>query len=60
MTVRGAADGTVPIGVALVGALALLTGWLVLLGADFIVGCGVMLVLAGAAVAMLTRHPDAR
>ena len=57
MTVRPASDhSTVPIGVALVGALVVGTGWLVLQGLSFLVGCGLTFALALAGIALLTAH----
>jgi hypothetical protein len=55
MTVKRASDRTtVPIGVAILGALVVGTGWLVLQGLPFIVGCVATFCLAGAAIVLLT------
>jgi hypothetical protein len=57
MTVRPASDrSTVPFGVAILGALVVGTGWLVLQGLSFLVGCGLTFALAAAAVGLLTAH----
>ncbi|HLB39228.1 MAG TPA: hypothetical protein VJM84_02135 [Actinomycetota bacterium] len=57
MTVKPASDrSTVPLGVAILGALVLGTGWLVLQGLPFIVGCLVTFCLAAGATALLTAH----
>jgi hypothetical protein len=46
----------VPLGVAVLGALVVGTGWLVLQGLPFLVGCGLTFVLALAGVGLLTSH----
>jgi len=57
MTVRPASDrNTVPLGVAVLGALVVGTGWLVLQGLPFLVGAGLTLALAAVAIALLTAH----
>ena len=57
MTVRPASDrNTVPLGVAVLGALVVGTGWLVLQGLPFLVGVGLTLGLATIAIALLTAH----
>ena len=57
MTVRPASDrNTVPLGVAVLGALVVGTGWLVLKGLPFLVGVGLTLGLAAIAIALLTAH----
>jgi hypothetical protein len=57
MTVRPASDRiTVPLGVAVLGALVIGTGWLVLQGLPFLVGCALTFGLAAAAIALLTAH----
>ena len=57
MTVRPASkSSTVPIGVAVLGVLVVGTGWLVFQGLSFLVGCGLTLLLAAAAVGLLTAH----
>ena len=57
MTVRPASDrNTVPLGVAVLGALVVGIGWLVLQGLPFLVGVGLTLGLAAAAVVLLTTH----
>ncbi len=61
MTVRPASDGnTVPFGVAVLGVLVVGTGWLVFQGLSFLVGCGLTLAFAAAAIALLTAHPSDR
>jgi hypothetical protein len=48
---------TVPIGVPLLGALVVASGWFVLQGAPFVLGCAVDVVLTGAAIVLLVpRH----
>jgi hypothetical protein len=49
---------TVPLGVGLLAALALATGWLLFLGASFVLGCIIMLALTGGEVALLVRNPQ--
>jgi hypothetical protein len=57
MTVRQVPErSTVPLGVAVLGALVVGTGWLVLQGLPFLVGCGLTFVLALAGVGLLTSH----
>ena len=61
MTVRPASDGnTVPLGVAVLGVLVVGTGWLVFQGLSFLVGCGLILAFAAAAIALLTTRPSNR
>jgi hypothetical protein len=58
MTVKTRSDrSTVPLGVGLLAALAIATGWFLFQGAPFVVGCLVMLALAGVEVAILVRTP---
>ncbi len=55
MTVRHVTQrNTVPIGVTVLGALVLGTGWLVIQGLPFLLGCALTLGLAAAAVGLLT------
>jgi len=57
MTVRPASDrNTVPLGVAVLGALVVGTGWLVLQGLPFLVGVGLTLGLATIAIVLLTAR----
>lgn len=49
---------TVPLGVGLLAALALATGWLLFLGASFVLGCIIMLALTGGEVVLLVRNPQ--
>ena len=59
MTVRPVSDrNTVPLGVAVLGALVVGTGWLMFQGLPFLVGCALMLALALAEIALLTMRPS--
>jgi hypothetical protein len=61
MTVKQRSNrNTVPLGVGLLAALAIATGWLLFLGASFVLGCIVMLALTGGEVALLVRTPPRR
>jgi len=61
MTVRSVPESiAVPLGVAVLGALVVGTGWLVFQGLSFLVGCAVTVVCAAAAIALLTAHLDDR
>jgi len=61
MTVRPASNRTtVPLGVAVLGALVVGTGWLVLQGLPFLIGVGLTLGLAAGAIVLLTVHRDDR
>jgi hypothetical protein len=57
MSVRSTQNqSTVPIGVGVLGGLVLITGWLVLQGMPFALGCVLAVGLAGCAVALLVPH----
>jgi hypothetical protein len=57
MSLRSAENqSTVPIGVAVLGALVVVTGWLVLQGVPFLLGCVVNVAFAACAVALLVPH----
>ncbi|MEP6973620.1 MAG: hypothetical protein ABI869_05695 [Actinomycetota bacterium] len=57
MTARPASDHhTVPIGVAVLGALVVATGWLMVQGLPFLAGCGLTFAFAAVAVGLLTAH----
>ena len=57
MSLRSAENqSTVPIGIAVLGALVVATGWLVLQGLPFLVGCVLSVGLAACAVALLVPH----
>ena len=61
MTVRPGPDrNTVPLGVAVLGALVVGTGWLLFEGLSFLVGCALMHALAVAEIALLTLRPSDR
>ena len=61
MTVRPVSDrNTVPLGVAVLGALVVGTGWLLFQGLSFLVGCALMLALAVAEIALLALRPSDR
>lgn len=51
---------TVPAGVAVLGALVVATGWLVIQGAPFAVGCVVSVGAALGAIALLVARPASR
>jgi uncharacterized membrane protein YgaE (UPF0421/DUF939 family) len=54
MSVRSAQNqGTVPIAVGVLGILVLVTGWLILQGMSFLLGCVVIGGLAACAIALL-------
>lgn len=60
MTVRPALHrSTVPLGVTALGALVVATGWLVLLGLPFALGCGLMCLWALGEIGLLTTRRDA-
>jgi hypothetical protein len=59
MSLRSAqkqSQSTVPIGVGVLGALVIATGWAVLQGLPFLLGCALTVVFAGCAVALLVAH----
>jgi hypothetical protein len=47
---------TVPIGVGVLGAFVLITGWLVIEGLPFLVGCALNVGLAACAIALLVSR----
>ena len=49
-------QSTVPIGVGLLGLLVLLSGWLLVQGLPFLIGCAMDLVLAATAIELLVPH----
>jgi hypothetical protein len=49
-------QGAVPLGVGVLGALVLVTGWLVLQGMPFALGCVLAVGLASCCVALLVPH----
>ena len=61
MSLRSAqnqSQSTVPIGVGVLGALVVATGWLVLQGLPFLVGCALSVGFAACAVALLVPHRE--
>ena len=46
-------QSTVPIGVGILGLLVLLSGWLLVQGLPFLIGCAMDLVLAAIAIVLL-------
>lgn len=55
-TAQKQSQSTVPIGVGVLGALVIATGWLVLQGLPFLLGCALTVAFAACAVALLVSH----
>ena len=61
MSVRSTQNqGTVPVAVGVLGLLVLVTGWLVLQGMSFLLGCVLTSVFAACAIALLVPRPASR
>ena len=61
MTVRTLTERTrLPVGMATLGVLVIGTGWLLIEGLPFVLGCAIMCAAAAAAIALATSHLRAR
>ena len=56
MTVKPLVDRTAPVGIGVLGILVIATGWLLIGGLPFVLGCVVMCGLAAAAIILATSH----
>ena len=56
MTVRPLVERGAPAGIAVLGILVIATGWLLIEGLPFVLGCVVMCGLAAAAIVLSTSH----
>jgi hypothetical protein len=56
MTVKPLVERTAPVGIAVLGVLVIATGWLLIEGLPFVLGCFVMCGLAAAAIVLSTSH----
>jgi hypothetical protein len=56
MTVKPLLDRTAPVGIGVLGILVIATGWLLIEGLPFVLGCVVMCGLAAAAIVLSTSH----
>lgn len=57
MTVRSVTERTrLPVGMAALGILVIATGWLLIEGLPFVLGCLIMCAAAAGAIALATSH----
>jgi peptidoglycan/LPS O-acetylase OafA/YrhL len=56
MTVKPLVERTAPVGIAVLGFLVIATGWFLIEGLPFVLGCLVMCALAAAAIVLSTSH----
>jgi hypothetical protein len=57
MTVRSLTERTrLPVGMAVLGILVIATGWLLIEGLPFVLGCAIMCAAAAGAIALATSH----
>ena len=57
MTVKPLSERTtLPIGIGALGILVIATGWLIIDGLPFVLGCAVISAAAAAAIALATSH----
>ena len=56
MTVKPLVERTAPVGIAVLGVLVIATGWLLIEGFPFVLGCLVMCGLAAAAIVLSTSQ----
>jgi len=57
MTVRSLTERTrLPVGMAVLGILVIATGWLLIEGLPFVLGCAIVCAAAAAAIALATSH----
>ena len=55
MTVRSLSDRTrLPVGMAVLGIVVIATGWLLIQGLPFVLGCAIMCAAAAGAIALAT------
>jgi hypothetical protein len=47
---------TLPVGMAVLGIVVIVTGWLLLEGLPFVLGCAITCAAAAAAIALATSH----
>ena len=47
---------TLPVGMATLGVLVIATGWLLIEGLPFVLGCAIMCAAAACAIALVTSH----
>jgi hypothetical protein len=58
MTVRPLVQrSTFPVGMAVLGILVIATGWLLIEGLPFVLGCAIVCAAAAGAIALATSHP---
>ena len=61
MTVRSLTERTrLPVGMAVLGILVIATGWLLIEGLSFVLGCAIICAAAAGAIALATSHPRDR
>jgi hypothetical protein len=56
MPVKPLVERTAPLGIAVLGVLVIATGWFLIEGLSFVLGCVVMCALAAAAIVLSTSH----
>ena len=56
MTVKPLVDRTAPVGIGVLGILVIATGWLLIEGLPFVLGCAIMCAAAAGAIALATSH----
>jgi hypothetical protein len=57
MTVKPLTERTaLPVGIGALGVLVIATGWLIIDGLPFVLGCAVICASAAAAIALATSH----
>ncbi len=56
MTVKPLVERTAPVAIAVLGILVIATGWLLIEGLPFVLGCVVMCGLAATAIVLSTLH----
>jgi hypothetical protein len=56
MTVKPLVERTAPVGIAVLGILVVATGWLLIEGLPFVLGCAMICGLAAAAIVLSTSH----
>ena len=56
MTVKPLVERTAPAGIAVLGILVIATGWLLIEGLPFVLGCAIMCAAAAGAIALATSH----
>jgi hypothetical protein len=51
---------TFPVGMAVLGIVVIATGWFLIEGLPFVLGCAIVCAAAAAAIALATSHPRER